>query len=71
MRETAPPERVLRCPTCGAAVAWRGNPARPFCSVSCKLVDLGGWLDEMYRVAGDAVSPDPHPGPDPGRSGAG
>jgi uncharacterized protein len=71
MRETPAPDRVPRCPACGAAVAWRGNPARPFCSVRCKLVDLGGWLDEAYRVAGDAVSPDPSPGPDPERSGTG
>jgi endogenous inhibitor of DNA gyrase (YacG/DUF329 family) len=35
--------------------------------VSCKLVDLGGWLDEAYRVAGETVAPDL----DPGRSGAG
>ena len=62
MRETPAPDRVPRCPACGAAVAWRGNPARPFCSVRCKLVDLGGWLDEAYRVGGDAVSPDPDPG---------
>ncbi|HEV8675989.1 MAG TPA: DNA gyrase inhibitor YacG [Methylomirabilota bacterium] len=45
-----------RCPTCGAAVAWSGNPARPFCSLTCKLVDLGEWLDENYRMAGESFS---------------
>jgi endogenous inhibitor of DNA gyrase (YacG/DUF329 family) len=31
-------------------------PAFPFCSSKCKLVDLGRWLGETYRV--------PHAGPD-------
>ena len=39
-----------RCPTCGQPVRWRGNAARPFCSITCKLIDLGQWLDERYRV---------------------
>jgi endogenous inhibitor of DNA gyrase (YacG/DUF329 family) len=69
MRETPAPDRVPRCPACGAAVAWRGNPARPFCSVSCKLVDLGGWLDEAYRVAGEAVAPAADPAPERCRPG--
>jgi uncharacterized protein len=69
MRETVPSNRTPRCPTCGAAAAWQANPARPFCSVSCKLVDLGGWLDEAYRVEGEAVPL--YPGPDRGRPGAG
>jgi endogenous inhibitor of DNA gyrase (YacG/DUF329 family) len=30
---------------------WRGNPQRPFCSLTCRLIDLGGWLDERYRIA--------------------
>jgi endogenous inhibitor of DNA gyrase (YacG/DUF329 family) len=32
-------------------VLWRGNPDRPFCSLTCRLVDLGLWLDERYRIA--------------------
>lgn len=38
---------------------------RPFCSVTCKLVDLGVWLDEAYRVPGPPVSPAPRE-PEPG-----
>jgi endogenous inhibitor of DNA gyrase (YacG/DUF329 family) len=40
---------------------WRDNPQRPFCSLTCRLIDLGRWLDERYRVpppdddAGDGV----------------
>jgi hypothetical protein len=40
-------------------VGWGDNPARPFCSLTCKLVDLGQWLDENYRVAGESFSAEP------------
>lgn len=40
----------VRCPTCRAQVAWEGNRYRPFCSERCKLVDLGRWLNEEYRI---------------------
>ena len=36
-------------------MAWAGNPHRPFCGITCRLIDLGRWLDERYRVAGDAL----------------
>jgi len=26
------------------------NPYRPFCSERCKLIDLGDWAMERYRV---------------------
>lgn len=42
-------ERV--CPICARRVAPRAeNPASPFCSPACKLVDLGRWLDGAYRL---------------------
>jgi endogenous inhibitor of DNA gyrase (YacG/DUF329 family) len=28
------------------------NPAFPFCSARCKLLDLGKWLGEDYRIPG-------------------
>jgi endogenous inhibitor of DNA gyrase (YacG/DUF329 family) len=28
------------------------NPAFPFCSDRCKLLDLGKWLSEDYRIGG-------------------
>jgi len=46
-----------RCPTCDRVVAWADNPARPFCSLSCRLVDLGRWLDGNFRVPGTPLSP--------------
>lgn len=39
-----------RCPTCARVTAWDDNPQRPFCSFTCRLVDLGIWLDEGYVV---------------------
>jgi endogenous inhibitor of DNA gyrase (YacG/DUF329 family) len=48
----------VRCPRCGSETAWTGNPHRPFCGLTCRLIDLGGWLDERYRVAGETVPDD-------------
>jgi endogenous inhibitor of DNA gyrase (YacG/DUF329 family) len=48
--------REPHCPHCGAVVTWTGNPSRPFCSAACKLIDLGSWLDEAYRVPGPPLS---------------
>lgn len=28
-----------------------GAPHFPFCSERCRLVDLGGWLEERYRIS--------------------
>jgi len=42
---------ALPCPRCGAPAALsRANRWRPFCSERCKLIDLGNWADERYRV---------------------
>ena len=38
------------CPTCGKPSRWMDNPFRPFCRDRCKLVDLGAWASEDYRV---------------------
>jgi hypothetical protein len=41
----------VSCPRCGAQVAWSPeNRCRPFCSERCKLIDLGDWAMEKYRV---------------------
>jgi len=26
------------------------NPSRPFCSERCRLIDLGQWASENYRI---------------------
>ncbi|HEX8978282.1 MAG TPA: DNA gyrase inhibitor YacG [Parasulfuritortus sp.] len=43
--------KTVNCPTCGKPVEWRPeNKYRPFCSERCKLIDLGEWATEKYRV---------------------
>jgi endogenous inhibitor of DNA gyrase (YacG/DUF329 family) len=44
---------VVKCPTCGAPVAWsEASTYRPFCSERCKLIDLGAWASDRYVVPG-------------------
>jgi endogenous inhibitor of DNA gyrase (YacG/DUF329 family) len=62
--------RIVKCPQCGAPVPW--TPAskwRPFCSERCKLLDLGAWASEQYRVRTNEP-PETPDGPD-GRSSGG
>jgi endogenous inhibitor of DNA gyrase (YacG/DUF329 family) len=48
----------LTCPTCKKEAAPRpANAAAPFCSERCRLIDLGRWLGEEYRVTLDEVPP--------------
>ncbi|HSN39450.1 MAG TPA: DNA gyrase inhibitor YacG [Burkholderiales bacterium] len=43
--------RIVSCPQCGKNSKWDGtNPYRPFCSERCKLIDLGAWATESYRI---------------------
>jgi len=44
--------RTVACPRCGVQSPFdaKANPFRPFCSERCKLVDLGAWASEAYRV---------------------
>lgn len=50
--------RQVACPGCGALAAYSpSNPYRPFCSERCKLVDLGDWAAEKFRVP-DQTPPD-------------
>ena len=42
-----------RCPACRREFVWQGNPHRAFCSPTCRLIDLGIWLDEGYRIEGE------------------
>jgi len=46
------PIRKVPCPRCGAPCDFLpGNPWRPFCSERCKMIDLGKWAADEYRVA--------------------
>jgi endogenous inhibitor of DNA gyrase (YacG/DUF329 family) len=43
--------KTVGCPQCGTPVAWvAASKWRPFCSERCKLIDLGAWASERYRV---------------------
>ena len=43
--------RTVACPRCrGASLFSPENKWRPFCSERCKMIDLGAWATESYRV---------------------
>jgi uncharacterized protein len=42
---------IIACPHCKKATLWdTQNFFRPFCSERCKLVDLGRWANEEFRI---------------------
>lgn len=44
-------KKQIACPHCGKPTLYSPeNPFRPFCSERCRLIDLGQWADEAYRV---------------------
>lgn len=60
MKPPVPP--VVSCPICGTAVPWTAESRwKPFCSERCKLIDLGQWADEKYRVPGQEQQPEDEP----------
>lgn len=40
----------VKCPHCGTEFSYYKSKFRPFCSERCKMVDLGHWLEESYRI---------------------
>lgn len=71
---TASPPRTVACPRCGARALFAPeNRWRPFCSERCRIVDLGNWATEAYRVPvapQDASRDAPPDGPDAGDDAA-
>lgn len=50
--------KTVPCPRCGGPSAFSGeNKWRPFCSERCKLIDLGAWATESYRVPAEEQEP--------------
>ena len=45
--------KQVTCPRCEKEMKWKDNPYRPFCSERCKLIDLGQWAEEKYRIPGE------------------
>ena len=42
--------KTFPCPRCGEPSTWEANEFRPFCSDRCKLIDLGAWANEEYKL---------------------
>lgn len=50
----------IHCPHCRREFVFatrKDAPYFPFCSERCKLIDLGAWLDERYRIE-EPISPE-------------
>jgi len=57
---TARGKPLVNCPQCGKAVEWDASKRyRPFCSERCRLLDLGKWAAEDYRVPEGPAEPLP------------
>jgi endogenous inhibitor of DNA gyrase (YacG/DUF329 family) len=42
---------LVSCPHCKKSALWdSANLYRPFCCERCKMIDLGKWANEEYRV---------------------
>ena len=55
--------KLVSCPRCGAETEYSAaNQWRPFCSERCRMIDLGKWAADDYRV------PDPDPSSKPPES---
>ncbi|PKO25733.1 MAG: DNA gyrase inhibitor YacG [Betaproteobacteria bacterium HGW-Betaproteobacteria-8] len=52
-------KRLVACPQCKALSEYStANKYRPFCSERCKLMDLGQWASENYRIPEQAKPED-------------
>jgi endogenous inhibitor of DNA gyrase (YacG/DUF329 family) len=54
----------ITCPICKTVTTWEENPHRPFCSERCKLIDMGKWASEDYKIPGATVSEEEEKGND-------
>jgi endogenous inhibitor of DNA gyrase (YacG/DUF329 family) len=52
--------RKVACPRCGAETEYSpANKWRPFCSERCRMIDLGKWAAEDYRLPEESPSSKP------------
>ena len=52
--------RQIACPRCGTLTEYSlENQWRPFCSKRCRLIDLGQWAAEDYRVPAEENREEP------------
>lgn len=44
--------KEIKCPQCGHLTLYSlENAFRPFCSERCRLLDLGDWASENYKIS--------------------
>lgn len=47
---------IVNCPTCRKPVHWTPLAQfKPFCSERCKLIDLGDWATEAFKIPGSPI----------------
>jgi hypothetical protein len=56
--------KTLKCPVCKKEVPLDA-PEMPFCSERCRLIDLGRWASEEYRIPAEPVTPSAGEGEEP------
>jgi len=54
-------KKKIICPICKKTIVQDDNPFRPFCSDRCRMIDLGKWVSEDYRIAGEKKDLPDHP----------
>ena len=60
----------VTCPVCRQSTTWEENRHRPFCSERCRMIDLGKWAADEYRIpAEEAPGVPAHPDPEERVSG--
>ncbi len=42
---------IVNCPHCNQSIEYSlSNVFRPFCSERCRMIDLGQWANEGYKI---------------------
>ncbi|MFB3829455.1 MAG: DNA gyrase inhibitor YacG [Bryobacteraceae bacterium] len=49
---------TFKCPTCKRPTQ-PGSPDFPFCCERCRILDLGDWASEKYRIPGPPTEAPP------------
>ena len=47
----------VSCPQCEKTFSYYESKFRPFCCERCKMIDLGHWFEESYRVPSKEIDP--------------
>ena len=48
--------KIVKCPSCKVSIEYSlENKFRPFCSERCKILDLGDWASQNFRIPGEST----------------